>query len=592
MKITKKILFLLIFFLFFLILNNKVFGFVLEENGQAKYYLKDYSSFEDKEKVFIYNSTTKEVQCYYSGFNSQMVFDSAAMCLRSISKIDFNTDDNLFYISCLVTENSDGTFTGSDWTSRASYVSSIYFEQSNLLKFKYIGGNAKIYPYSSKINKFFTTSDLPLGLKFTDDFLLLTSSKEEYDYILALPSTSFDKYRYFYKNRLVVSSQGWCLHYLQDRRKFSSKIYVYQNGGWIYLQSLTEFTETNLGVSFNDFIYCNAPVGNGETNTEIQKVCFFDSLTKYVHFPFIVNSAEDLSQGNSNILVEPAEFKPNENIVFSITYKDEETNETIDLIEPLILNSSSEYFVQISEDVFYYEIDYNLFQSLLQIGVQYNYKIAYSYDNNAYFKNVFSTYGGLSDDDIFKNQIENQNILLKEKFEHIINIIRETSNNHTMILKETEKTNKGILDTIKEVLSYINPLSENFFAYKLVDLLLQGLKNLFIPSDEFFSNFFNDLKNWFSERFGFLMYPFELLIEILNRILNINLSEPIIDIPEIVEPVTNTKLINSINFNFNDLLENNVLNTVHNIYLIILDAFIIFGLVNLAKSKFEEVITK
>lgn len=56
--------------------------------------------------------------------------------------------------------------------------------------------------------------------------------------------------------------------------------------------------------------------------------------------------------------------------------------------------------------------------------------------------------------------------------------------------------------TIKSILNYLNPFSEDFFAYKLVDLLLDGLKTLFeflfIPSEERFTAITNLVKSKFS----------------------------------------------------------------------------------------------
>lgn len=168
------------------------------------------------------------------------------------------------------------------------------------------------------------------------------------------------------------------------------------------------------------------------------------------------------------------------------------------------------------------------------------------------------------------------------------NVINAVNSSH----QESEDTQKGILNTIKQVVSFINPLSENFFVYKLIDLLIDALKSLFIPGDSFFSDYFNELMNWFSDRLGFLAYPLELILNILNKILSINFSEPIVHIPDIVEPSTNVKIISSTEFNFNSLLTNDILKNVHDIYLVLVDAVVIFGLVNLLKHKMEEVETK
>lgn len=120
-------------------------------------------------------------------------------------------------------------------------------------------------------------------------------------------------------------------------------------------------------------------------------------------------------------------------------------------------------------------------------------------------------------------------------------------------------------------------------------MFLDMLKSIFIPSDDFLSNYFDELYNWFCDRLGFLSYPLQLIINILNKILNINWAEPIINIPDIPEPFTGNLLIHATSFNLNSLLTNDTLKNVHDIYLILVDAVIIFALVNLAKNKFEEV---
>ncbi len=158
--------------------------------------------------------------------------------------------------------------------------------------------------------------------------------------------------------------------------------------------------------------------------------------------------------------------------------------------------------------------------------------------------------------------------------------------------EEQLETSKGIWGTLKDLLSYINPFSENFFVYKLIDLLINALKSLFIPSDNYLSTYFDDLLNWFSDRLGFLAYPLELILDVLDRIVNINFSEPIIQIPNFVEPSTNEIIISSRTYNLNDLLENNTFKVCHDVYFILVDAVIIFGLVNLLKHKIEEVFTK
>ena len=187
------------------------------------------------------------------------------------------------------------------------------------------------------------------------------------------------------------------------------------------------------------------------------------------------------------------------------------------------------------------------------------------------------------------NSIEN---IIGDSTGAIIDSNKETQNainNQTEAIKENTETNKNIWDTLKEVVSYLNPFSENFFVYKLIDLLIDGLKSLFIPSDDFFDTYFSDLRDWFSDRLGFLWTPFDVIIEILEDISSINFNEPIISCPDIYEPFTNTKIISAFSYNLNSLLDNSTFSTVHSIYLVCVDAIIIFALIHLTHKKIEEV---
>jgi len=91
--------------------------------------------------------------------------------------------------------------------------------------------------------------------------------------------------------------------------------------------------------------------------------------------------------------------------------------------------------------------------------------------------------------------------------------------------------------------------------------------------------------NLIKQKLGFLTYPFELIVNVLEKILNINYDEPQFKIPDFKEPTTNIAIIKARTFNFNDFLQNDVFKTMHDVYLVLVDAFIIFSLVNLARNK-------
>lgn len=81
-------------------------------------------------------------------------------------------------------------------------------------------------------------------------------------------------------------------------------------------------------------------------------------------------------------------------------------------------------------------------------------------------------------------------------------------------LDEQNETSKGILGKIKDILSYINPLSENFFAYKLIELLIDALKSLIVPEN---FDFINDFKEVLENKLGFIAsVPIQLLDYIIS----------------------------------------------------------------------------
>ena len=48
------------------------------------------------------------------------------------------------------------------------------------------------------------------------------------------------------------------------------------------------------------------------------------------------------------------------------------------------------------------------------------------------------------------------------------------------------------------------------------NFIIEGLKSLFIPSDEFFKSWFDDMYNFFHDRLGFLMLPIDILIKFIK----------------------------------------------------------------------------
>lgn len=75
---------------------------------------------------------------------------------------------------------------------------------------------------------------------------------------------------------------------------------------------------------------------------------------------------------------------------------------------------------------------------------------------------------------------------------------------------------------LTSIVSYINPFSENFFVYKLIDLLFDLLTLLFVPSSDYFSNKFDNLKANFANRLSYQSY-----LDIFENTKNIVANEQI-----------------------------------------------------------------
>lgn len=387
-----------------------------------------------------------------------------------------------------------------------------------------------------------------------------------------------------YKNVTCFICPGW--HVLNCKK--------YSNGSFIDVGSRSMNTINSNSViqeNFNNITLVPAFSDNnilyykvdGHENYEV----FFSNTIK----PEILDTDDNLRLLNmTNLLIDTGNINIKEGYFdFLIRTKSLGSSDDFITVYHAKLDKNSSFYKTGGINGDYYEIPVDIFKNLLTKGNLVSYDLMWLEEG----KDISET---ASRSVIFGYESTETNDILNNNFKNLFNLITKQALEEVSLSqkqhKESQDTQKGILATIKEVVSYINPFSENFFVYKLIDLLIEALKNLFIPGDEFFSNYFNELKEWFSNRFGFLAYPLDLVLDILNRILNINFTEPAFIIPEIKDPITNTNLISATSFNFNTLLENETLKTVHDTYLILVDAVIIFALVNLAKSKFEEVMTK
>lgn len=128
----------------------------------------------------------------------------------------------------------------------------------------------------------------------------------------------------------------------------------------------------------------------------------------------------------------------------------------------------------------------------------------------------------------------------------------------------------------------------------LGNFLIDGLKQLFIPSDGYFESVANDLSSFFGDRLGLLLYPFDFLVSLGDRIAGLQTSEPTCTIPEIAYTDSDDNkyvLIEGQTLNVYELVgRNDIIIGMHQTYLTVMDGIIAFTLMALCWKRFDHII--
>lgn len=118
------------------------------------------------------------------------------------------------------------------------------------------------------------------------------------------------------------------------------------------------------------------------------------------------------------------------------------------------------------------------------------------------------------------------------------------------------------------------------------NFIIDGLKGLFIPSDEFFKSYFDDLFSWFSDRFGFLSFPIDLLARVVDLFVNSSGTDCVLTLPSF--QISGEQLLYEQSFNLTDFLEQNFAFLLSAIRMVS-SIGLIMAFVNLCSDKWNEV---
>lgn len=200
---------------------------------------------------------------------------------------------------------------------------------------------------------------------------------------------------------------------------------------------------------------------------------------------------------------------------------------------------------------------------------------------------------------------ESQNLLYS--MQTMNNLAVEVSPTEEQILQDTNNKVGGIFETVKNIFTGITNLPSNiansvkgFFdnivsavnkiqtwLVNLLDGIIQGLKSLFIPSDDYFKNYFDSLYDFFSEKLGILIMPVDILISLMNNITNLQNGDGYIHVPPF--EFMGVNLIPKTDYNLKVDVEK-VLGNYYDMYYLLTDVIIYFMLFNMAKKKFESIV--
>lgn len=134
--------------------------------------------------------------------------------------------------------------------------------------------------------------------------------------------------------------------------------------------------------------------------------------------------------------------------------------------------------------------------------------------------------------------------------------------------EESNKQQKGFFD--------------NFF-----DNLVDTIVSIFVPDTGYFTDYFDRLYVFFSEKLGFLVYPFELMADFISAYLSIGEGSGQIVISDVV--MFDTVLIQATTFDLKGAMSD-ILGDYYDLYYAFVDCILIFGFVAYGMKKFNSVV--
>lgn len=159
--------------------------------------------------------------------------------------------------------------------------------------------------------------------------------------------------------------------------------------------------------------------------------------------------------------------------------------------------------------------------------------------------------------------------------------------NDTLNSEDSDTSSKkcGVVCKLKGIWEGIVSLPK-----KVADAFGDILKSLFVPEDNYFKNWFDELSTYFNNKLGFLVYPFTFITDTLNRYLNLeDTGHYVIFIPDIKAPLFDTVIFSATSYDLADLLKNSTFSYAHNLWFAFLNFGVLVAFLNLCYRKYVSI---
>ncbi|GLC80242.1 hypothetical protein [Lacrimispora brassicae] len=165
------------------------------------------------------------------------------------------------------------------------------------------------------------------------------------------------------------------------------------------------------------------------------------------------------------------------------------------------------------------------------------------------------------------------------------NLYNKMNQQHQEAMEAVEDQTSRLEDSVQDQTQKVQDKLEDVKT-GIISGIINGLKSLFIPSDEFFKTYFDDLFSWFSDRLGFLSFPIDLLVQLVEMFLGSSSTDFVVTLPSF--EIMGEPLLREASFNLTQFLNENfgfLLTAIH----LVVSVIMVFGFVKLCERKWEEV---